>query len=330
MKRKNVVGIIIFLVLLSLIGLLYYVEKEDNNLKTKINAIRKEEESYPVALKQIKVTEEKKRKEYHPYWDTIYKAGDEYADIYSLSYQKSTLKKGSILKYKKDASKELLALLKSSYPYVSLDKTKDDQFDSLQLAIWNLAYRTNESKTKKSLEDMVEELGEEKIKDNVLERAKNYITLAEKLDTDTMKIKPTLEFTSNDLKWNLKDQKRIVGPFVYDSTCMEKEIIDVIVESENGNRLFFTVVDEDGKKIEDLTKTSTFYISLDQDYLDFRVQLKIDYYYLRAAIYEDEKKEEYLLRTYTKSNKKKAIRVHIRTDEDEEEEGETESMVIEA
>ena len=75
----------------------------------------------------------------------IYKVGNEYNDIYSMSFSPNTLKVGDKLTYKYNASDQLYILLRYSYPYKALQTTREEQFQALQLAIWNIAYRTGEA-----------------------------------------------------------------------------------------------------------------------------------------------------------------------------------------
>ncbi len=232
-------------------------------------------------------------------YNTIYKVQQNYEDIYSMSFEPVSLKKGDTLKFKTYASDNLYIILRYSYPYIKEDLTKEEIHKATQLAIWNIASRTKEAnihETTKTVEELAKEVNE--TNEKIITRANNFVSGSANLNTTDTLVKPIFNYNSKEARWSKDDKYYVIGPYNYEFIYGENAKINISLQTKDEEEIPLVIVDKDQKRIEQLNTKQEFYILFPNTYKEYDLKFDITYKKYQTAIYEDKNHHDYLIPVY--------------------------------
>lgn len=248
----------------------------------------------------------------------MYKTSGDKAYVYSLSFKENKLENESIINKNKEhehASDALYLIFRESYPNISLESmgvnTEEEAYLIRQLAIWEIAARTEEAEyyTELSYVDSIKETIKLKnINIDIFEKAKQLVKFVEKnIETGSNYINyvPTLIFDNDRIDEKAKniDSDIMVGPYSYNVETAKLTDVVITMEDENGNKINGKIVDINGFEIKDLVNfvNKDFYIRVpsSQKYIKFKVDAKCKR--LTPTFYRDENCD-YIVDGYTYSD----------------------------
>ncbi|MBR2787327.1 MAG: thioester domain-containing protein [Clostridia bacterium] len=264
--------------------------------------------------------------------NNIYKVANEKANLFSLSYIENNLQKGSTLKLSnsnKNISNQIYAILKASYPNISLGEmglsTEEEAYQAEQLAIWEVAHLTKEAKHGSEfsrIQSIKADMGSENINEKVFSKAKELRDLAIKHTNSAPEYKENI---SDNLKlyanngqvkiFNLDvngKKNYVVGPITYE---IEEGIVTnseiVITDSIGGDKLTSVLVNSEGVEQKNIKPNTEFYIAF-PDYPKEAVTItaNITYKMFVPSIYECEG-EEYIANTYLKKESSNSLTIEF-------------------
>ena len=286
-----------------------YIKQIDNN---KVDLYVAKEENAKDDLVVSKVIKLKNDSKKEPVTKRFL-ANDDLVDIFELDYKHGgSLKEKDVLKVKAPASDQLYLLFRNAYPLVSLEemgvKTVEEAYRALQLATWEVAYRTAEASYITEGSDIYSNrrfVGATHINQRVYNAADKLINFVENWNSASEDVQVWLHVYTNGVEAfrQKNNDNYIYGPFRYEITnAIPKEAIIKGVD-ENGKDVNITIYNEKGEKVEDFTtlNNQNFYIGLPKDVKEFYYSIEVFYYYLRVYIYTCNN-YDYIARVYTTNN----------------------------
>lgn len=250
----------------------------------------------------------------------IYKVGEEQANLFSLSYVSNKLKLGDTLKLneeeKKYASDQLWILFRESYPNVSLKEmglnSEEEAYQAMQLAIWEIALRTGESKYGSELskiDSIRADIGESKVNSRVFNKAKQLVALVEEKAYEGVTMVPTLVInTTNENRSLISDEEyRMAGEYRYRVEAAVVTKVDIEVKDLSGKNVKGVIVDESGKEIRNYKNINSFYVKIPKDYegkleINFKVEVKRS-----TPVIYTKNEADYLVDAYTINSMERSI-----------------------
>lgn len=212
----------------------------------------------------------------------MYIVGEEKANLFSLSYAENHLQKGSTIelnKNNKNISNQIYFILEKSYPNVSLEEmgldTEEEAYQAEQLAIWEVAYRTKESRYGSELsriESIKSDMGNRNINIKVFDKAEQLRDSAIQYSVASTSenqegINDNLELNidnAQDRIFNLEVNGRLnyaVGPITYKVDTEKLVDSQIIITDSFGNILNGKIVDLEGIEVESVKPDTEYYVT---------------------------------------------------------------------
>ena len=211
----------------------------------------------------------------------MYRVGEGKANLFSLSYIENDLQKGSVIKLSKDNKKisdRVYFILKASYPNVSLKEmgldTVEEAYQAEQLAIWEVAYLTKESKYGSELsriESIKLDMGKRNINMKVFNKAEQLRDLAMQYSNFASEYQENFNdnieldiHCEQDKIFNLEVNGKTnyaVGPIKYGSNAGTLVASQIIITNKFGNILNGKIINLDGVEMESIQPNTEFYVT---------------------------------------------------------------------
>ena len=251
----------------------------------------------------------------------MYKAENTDVDLFSLSYGNSELKVGDKLKRCENpyASDQLNMVFKKTYPSVSLEemgvKTVEEAYMVKQLALWEMAYRTGESKYGSELSYVDSVRNDLKLKDEaIFRKAEELIRYVEEFnykDNEEIDLAPTLTVKTLDVK-NVffENGGYIAGPYKYTVTAGKLVNCEITALDKNGNDIGAQILESNGKIKTEFANNDEFYVKCPNNKDDLIVTVKTDVKRLNAVFYESENGDDYVINAGIDNHMERPVTIH--------------------
>lgn len=317
--RYLIVILILIVVLVSIVTYRYEIIDRMSLLREN-NYLTIEEGTLIDDKDEIKVTQRIEFKRKEPF-NVRYKAEDEEEDLFSLSYGNDKLNAGDILK-KADVPyvyDQLNLIFKKTYPMISLDEmgveSEEDAYWVKQLAIWEVAWRTGESKYGSELSYIDSIRNDVKLKDETIFRKAQELVryvenfnYEEKQEVDGV---PTLNLYTEDAADPFYDNGGyIVGPYRYTVTAANLEYCEVTALDENGNDVGAQILESNGKIKYKFSAEDEFYVKCPDAETDLVITVKADVKRIHAVIFESESGDDYLINVGIDNHMEQDTKIH--------------------
>ena len=304
---KYIMVIIILIVaLISIITYRYELNdkmsllKETNYFKVEEGAVIKNKEK--ITVSKIDTTNLQKP------LDKMYKAENEEADLFSLSYGNEDLKVGDALKQIDDsfASDALYMIFRKSYPTVTLEEmgvsSPEEAYQVKQLAIWEVAWRTGEAKYGSELSYVDSVRNDLNLKDDtIFKKAKDFVDYIEDFDAEeneTVNVIPTLVIKNGNVNSTYKEGGYIIGPYSYQIEAGELIECNISVIDDEGKPIEAKLVKRNGMEQLGVNPGEDFYIKTNEDEKNINIKIEVDVKRMTPTIYEAENGDDYIINTY--------------------------------
>ncbi len=254
----------------------------------------------------------------------MYKAENTNVDIFSLSYGNSELKVGDKLKRCEApyASDQLNMIFKKTYPSISLEemgvKTVEEAYMIKQLALWELAFRTGESKYGTELSYVDSVRNDLKLKDETIfrkaEELIRYIEEFDYTDNEEIDLVSTLTVKTLDVK-NVfyENGGYIAGPYKYTVTAGELVNCEVTALDNNGNDIGAQILESNGKIKTEFAANDEFYVKCPNNKDDLIVTVKTDVKRLNGVFFEAENGDDYVINAGIDNHMEQPVTIHWTT-----------------
>ncbi len=248
----------------------------------------------------------------------MYKVGDEKANLFSLSYVTNNLEIGSSVKLQStnsDISNQIYQVFKESYPRISLHDmgvdSEEEAYQAQQLAIWDIAHSTKESKYGSELskiESIEADLGRKYANIKVFNKAKELRNMALQSSKDYTENQEIPKLTIYKEQAKLFDldingkKNYVLGPIKYGLTDVVFNNADITVSSELVENLNFKIVDSNGIEMENVKPNVEFYIAfLNNPPKSIVITVNSNCKYFKPSVYEYDS-NDYIASTYVNEN----------------------------
>ena len=308
---KYLIVIIILIVILVSIITYRYELIDKMSLLRETNYFSIEDGFVIENLNEIKVSKINESNLQSPL-NKMYKAEDEQADLFSLSYGNADLEVGDTLTQidKPIASDALYMIFRKSYPTVSLEEmgveSVEQAYQVKQLAIWEVAWRTGESKYGSELSFVDSVRNDMNLQnDTIFKKAKDFISYIENFNAnedENITILPTLVIDNDNVRSVYNDGGYIIGPYYYQ--VESGDVIDCTVTLTDMNENFINAktVERNGMEKTSFNPGEPFYIKTFEEEKNMQIKIKVSAKHMMPTIYEAENGDDYIVNTYIVDN----------------------------
>lgn len=238
----------------------------------------------------------------------MYKAEEGQNYLYTLSYRPSgnAIHKGSSLNQTTYASDQITLIFRESYPNVTLEEmgvnSIEEAYLVTQLAIWEVAWRTDESKFGSEysyIESIKNDIGINSKTEKIFKKAEDLVRLVESFSynddfTENYNMTTTLIVNNEDITLKSVNDCAWLGPYYYRVENGIADDAEIELEDEEGEASTYVyLVDESGKKIKNVKDVynKPIYVCVPQEHLKDKFVLKLNFKAsiskLAGTVYED-------------------------------------------